>query len=49
MANKLMFIDGQKAVDLWEGDEGWTILSGDNEEGDNLRNFYKFIPTLRGR
>jgi hypothetical protein len=46
MTDKLMYLDGQKAVDLWEGDEGWTILSGDNEEGDNAHNFYKFIPTL---
>jgi len=45
MANKLIFLDGQKAVDLWEGDEGWTILTGEGGDTAN-REYYKFIPTL---
>jgi len=45
MVNKLIFIDGQKSVDLWEGDEGWKILTG--EGGDTpARDYYKFIPTM---
>lgn len=41
---KLTLFDGQKSVDIWNGDEGWTILGGanDTKEGD----YYKFIPTL---
>lgn len=45
MANKLIYMDGQKSVDLWDGDEGWKILSGDTE-ATPTREYYKFIPTL---
>jgi len=45
MANKLIYMDGQKAVDIWEGNEGWTILSGDDTKTET-REYYKFIPTL---
>jgi len=45
MANKLTLFDGVKSVDLWNGDEGWTILSGEGTE-NNVMDYYKFIPTL---
>lgn len=45
MADKLIFLDGQKAVDIWEGNEGWTILSGESADTET-RDYYKFIPTL---
>lgn len=51
MANKLKnrpsirLFDGQKSVDLWNGDEGWTVTSGDTKD-TNLAENYKFIPTM---
>jgi len=45
MVDKLIYTDGRKAVDLWDGDEGWTILSGDDSKTET-RDYYKFIPTL---
>ena len=48
MANNVttrhQLFDGRKAVDIWNGDEGWTILSG-GEKGTEA-DYYKFIPTL---
>jgi HK97 family phage portal protein len=42
---RLMFLDGQKAVDLWGDDPtGWTILSG--EDAPIEAEYYKLIPTL---
>lgn len=45
MVDKLIYMDGQKAVDIWEGDEGWTILSGEGTD-TAITDYYKFIPTL---
>jgi len=46
MVDKLMLIGGgTKAVDIWEGNEGWTILSGDDNTTP-LKDYFKLIPTL---
>lgn len=41
---KYQLFDGRKAIDIWNGDEGWTVLSG-GELGTEA-DYYKFIPTL---
>ena len=41
---KYQLFDGRKAIDIWNGDEGWTIYSG-GELGTEA-DYYRFIPTL---
>jgi hypothetical protein len=43
--NGTVLFDGQKAIDLWNGDEGWVIHSGEGSETKHGQ-YLGVVPTL---
>ena len=42
----LMYFDGQKAVNLLNNPDAWTILTGGSSETEDVQKYYKTVPWL---
>ena len=49
MAKKTIYFDGKKAVDLWNGDRGWDIISGGSSDAIqrmSTQDYFVSVPWL---